>query len=258
MIRVLIVDDEPVIRREIESLLITEPEFIVIGKCGSVIEAQTLILATNPDLIFLDITLTDGSAFDLLNSLREISFQVIFITSFNQFAIKAIKCGALDYLLKPIDEPEFRISLEKVKSRTFTTDQLETGLKVAGSYLNNTEPVSQGRIVLRSQHYLDVVSWNDIMYCQSQDGYTHFHLVDTKKVVVSKPIKEYDVLLPAQLFLRPHQSYLVNVNFVDRFHKDGCLILKDGKEIPVSTRKKDHVVSYLVGESLKIPWKGRA
>jgi two-component system, LytTR family, response regulator len=247
MLRVLIIDDEPIIRKDLESLLKAHQDFIVVGACGSVAEARILIPATNPDLLLLDIQLTDGTGFDLLQSLDKISFHTIFITAFNQFAIKAIKYGALDYLLKPIDEDELKEALDKVRKNPKPAQQTEESLEVARSHMNAREINVRSRIVLRSQYFLQVVAFDEIIYCQNDGGYTHFHLADKRKIVVSKSIKEYDELLPRQLFLRPHQSYLVNVNFIDRFHKEGYLILKGGEEIPVSTRKKEHVISFLTG-----------
>ncbi|WP_118974630.1 LytR/AlgR family response regulator transcription factor [Taibaiella koreensis] len=248
MLRVLIVDDEPIIRKDLESLLKPYTDFIVVGTCGSVVEAKILINATQPDLLLLDIQLSDGTGFDLLQSLEKISFHTVFITAFNEYAIKAIKYGALDYLLKPIDEPELKEALEKVKASRQEARDVKESLEVARAHLGNSENMAnRSRIVLRSQYFLQVVAFDEIVYCQNDGGYTHFHLIDKRKIVVSKSIKEYDELLPRQLFLRPHQSYLVNVSFIDRFHKEGYLILKGGQEIPVSTRKKEHVISFLTG-----------
>jgi len=247
MLRVLIVDDEPIIRKDLEALLKPYSDFIVVGTCGSVTEAKILINATQPDLLLLDIQLSDGTGFDLLQSLEKISFHTIFITAFNEYAIKAIKYGALDYLLKPIDELELKDALEKVKAGRKEALEVRESLEVARAHMNSDNKAIRSRIVLRSQYFLQVVAFDEIIYCQNDGGYTHFHLVDKRKIVVSKSIKEYDELLPRQLFLRPHQSYLVNVSFIDRFHKEGYLILKGGQEIPVSTRKKEHVISFLTG-----------
>jgi len=247
MLRVLIVDDEPIIRKDLEALLKPYSDFIVVGTCGSVTEAKILINATQPDLLLLDIQLSDGTGFDLLQSLEKISFHTIFITAFNEYAIKAIKYGALDYLLKPIDELELKDALEKVKAGRKEALEVRESLEVARAHMNSDNNAIRSRIVLRSQYFLQVVAFDEIIYCQNDGGYTHFHLVDKRKIVVSKSIKEYDELLPRQLFLRPHQSYLVNVSFIDRFHKEGYLILKGGQEIPVSTRKKEHVISFLTG-----------
>lgn len=248
MLRVLIIDDEPIIRKDMEMLLRKHDDLVVVGACGSIKEASVLLQTTSPDLLLLDIQLSDGTGLDLLQELDHIPFQVIFITAYNQFAIKAIKYGALDYLLKPIDELELNEALDKVRaSRQQVNSNIKDGWNVARSHLSQVNKGMQDRIVLRSQQYLQVVPFEEIVYCQNDGGYTHFFLTSKKKIVVSKSIKEYNDLLPDEQFLRPHQSYLVNVHFIDKFHKDGYLILRTGEEIPVSTRKKDHVVAFLTG-----------
>lgn len=248
MLRVLIIDDEPIIRKDMEMLLKKHEDLVVVGACGSLKEARVLLETTSPDLLLLDIQLTDGTGFELLQELEQIPFQVIFITAYNQFAIKAIKYGALDYLLKPIDELELDEALEKVRnSQQHVSNNIKEGWNVARNHLNQVNKGMQDRIVLRSQQYLQVVPFEEIVYCQNDGGYTHFFLTSKKKIVVSKSIKEYNDLLPDDEFLRPHQSYLVNARFIDKFHKDGYLILRTGEEIPVSTRKKDHVIAFLTG-----------
>jgi two-component system LytT family response regulator len=242
MIRVVIIDDEPAIRKDTEQLMKQQAGFIVVGTCGSVQEARTIIPATNPDLLLLDIELSDGTGFDIVQTL-EIPCRIVFITAYHEYAIRAIKYGALDYLLKPLDEEELRSALDKVlKSAATVPDQRQ--LSIASQSFQ--QGGLQNRIVLRSQHYLQVVPFEEIIYCQSDAGYTTFFLTDNRKIVVSKSIKEYEELLPTW-FMRPHQSYLINHNFIDRYHKDGYLVLRQGTEIPVSTRRKEYVIEYLTG-----------
>ena len=248
MIRILIIDDEPIIRKDLEILIGKHKDTVIVGACGTVKEAMVLIPATNPDLVLLDIQLSDGTGFELLKLLPAISFHVIFITAYNEYAIKAIKYGALDYLLKPIDEDELNETINKVKSLPALREHSSESVDVASSYLHSNE--KRNKIVLRSQQYLQIVAFDEILYCHSDKGYTTFFLTGNRKVLVSKYIKEYEDLLPANIFLRPHQSYLVNFNFIDRFHKDGYLILHTGVEIPVSTRRKDHVIAFLTGEEI--------
>lgn len=244
MIRVVIIDDEPAIRKDIQALMQQQPGFIVVGTCSSVQEAHTIIPATQPDLLLLDIELHDGTGFDILRSLEPLTCKVIFITAYNDHAIKAIKYGALDYLMKPLDEEELRQALDKMQRAHMPQPQADQ-LSVAMGHLQKGG--MHNRIVLRSQQYLQVVPFEEIIYCQSDAGYTTFFLTDNRKVVVSKSIKEYEELLPSGWFLRPHQSYLINHHFIDRYHKDGYLVLRNGTEIPVSTRRKDFVIEYLTG-----------
>lgn len=242
MIRVVIVDDEPAIRKDTQALMQQQPGFVVVGACGSVQEAKVIIPATQPDLLLLDIQLTDGTGFDILQDLA-IPCKVIFITAYHDHALKAIKYGALDYILKPLDEEELQTALDKVRKTEGAHPQQDQLAIARQSFQQGSLP---NRIVLRSQQYLQVVPFEEIMYCQSDTGYTTFFLTENRKIVVSKSIKEYEELLPSY-FMRPHQSYLVNHHFIDRYHKDGYLVLRNNAEIPVSTRRKDYVIEYLTG-----------
>lgn len=243
MIRVVIIDDEPAIRKDTQALLQQQPGFIVAATCGSVQEAKILIPATQPDLLLLDIELQDGTGFDILQQL-DIPCRVIFITAYHDYAIRAIKYGALDYLLKPLDEEELKAALDKVRRAAPEPLQQEQLMLAKQSFQQGG---MQNRIVLRSQQYLQIVPFEEIIYCQSDAGYTTFFLSDQRKIVVSKSIKEYEELLP-NWFIRPHQSYLVNHHFIDRYHKDGYLVLRNGAEIPVATRRKEIIIEYLTGE----------
>lgn len=247
MIRTLIIEDEPAISKYTISLLEKHPDIVVIGNCGSVEEARVLLRATNPDLVLMDIELSDGNGFDILQSISPIPFRVIFITAYNEFAIRAIKYGALDYLLKPLDEEELNAALDKMRRSPAGQKLLEQQLQVARQHMGNTP--GRNRIVLRSQQFLQIVPFENILYCQSDAGYTTFFFTDGKKMLVSRSIKDYEELLPETFFIRCHQSYLVNHHYIDRYHKDGHLILRNGIEIPVSTRKKDYVLDFLTSSS---------
>lgn len=243
LIRVVIIDDQPVIRAYIKSIVASQQGFVIVGECGSVQDGRVLLGATSPDLVLLDINLGDGTSFDLLESIGFLPFKVIFLTAFSEFAIRAIKVGALDYLLKPVEEPELITALQKVTS-TSLTDAVQ--IAVAGDQYREENK----RLVLRTQAYIQVVDFDDIMYCKSDAGYTTFFLSDGRKVVTSKTIKEYHSLLPLAQFLRPHQSFAVNFRFIDRYRRGvdgGDIILKNGAEIPVATRRKEEVIEAITG-----------
>lgn len=243
MIRTLIIDDEPAIRKDTSRLMENREGFFVTGNCGSIAEASVLIAHTQPDLLLLDIELSDGSGFDLLEAFPDRSFRIVFTTAYNHYAIKAIKYGAFDYLLKPLDEEELVATLHRVKE--YPQFQMQQQV-VARSYM---KPAAvHNRIVLRSQQYLQVVTFEEILYCQGEGSYTTFYLADSRKITVSRPMKEYEDLLPEDWFIRTHQSYLVNYNCIERLHKDGYMILRNGTEIPVSTRRKDYVMQFLTGQ----------
>lgn len=237
-LRVVVIDDQPAIRRSVELLLEPMEQFILVGSCSSVQEALVAIPASNPDLLLLDINLGDGTGFDLLNSLPDRKFKVIFLTAYEEFALKAIKTGALDYLLKPIVQSEFEAALLKV-SESAPYEQA-TGTASRKSLKEHS------RLVLSSQQHLEVVELKDIIYCQSDSGYTTFYLTN-KKVVTSKYLKEYEEFLPEDQFLRTHQSYIVNISFIDRYHRDGYILLQNGVKIPVATRRKEMIKKYLKG-----------
>lgn len=248
LIRTLIIDDEPAIRRDLQRLLSRNKDFIEIGACGSVAEGLVLIKSTNPDLVLLDIQLSDGVSFDLLSQLGEISFKVIFITAYNDGAMQAIKAGALDYLLKPVDEAEFNLALDKAKALAPGQSSTEHAAQLSvakESYSLSDAP--QKRIVLRTQQYLELIDLTEIIYAESDAGYTSFHLANGKKIVTSKTLKEYESLLPESLFIRAHQSFLVQKSYVARYHKeDGILILKDNTSIPVASRRREAVIESLM------------
>jgi len=243
MIRTLIIEDEPAVRREIEWLLQQETQFNLLGSATTVAESMVLIKATKPELVLMDIQLTDGTAFDILNKLEEISFKIIFITAYNHFAVNAIKFGALDYLLKPLDDAEFKAALNKIAADgTNELARQQAQIDVLKTQTNVAESSLESRIVLHTLEYVQILQLSEIIYCQSEGGYTNFFLSEGRRIMVSKPLKFYDDLLPEKWFLRPHQSYLVNISFVDKFLKSGTLVLKNKKEIPVSGRRKDYII----------------
>ncbi|TCD12217.1 response regulator transcription factor [Pedobacter frigidisoli] len=245
-IRTLIIEDEPAVRKEIEWLIKQEKDFNLIGSATTVEESMVLIKSTNPDLILMDIQLTDGTAFDILNQLSEISFKIIFITAFNNFAVKAIKYGALDYLLKPLDDVELKAALNKiVDDGANSLAQQQEQIAILKSQSGKTESDLDSRIVLHTLEYLQVLQLREIIYCQSESGYTNFFLSEGRRIIISKPLKFYDELLPEKWFLRPHQSFLVNILYVDKFLKSGTIVLKNKTEIPVSGRRKDYILQHI-------------
>lgn len=245
MIKTIIIEDEPAILKEIEWLVDKEEDIELVGTAGTVFGAMELIRKEQPKLALMDIQLTDGTVFDVLKSLKDINFQIIFITAYNHFAIKAIKFGALDYLLKPLDENELQSALEKVREKQFDQSQQQQQLKIANQQIEKEELGLDDQIVLHTIEYLQVLQLKEIIYLKSEGSYTNFVLTGNRKIMVSKPLKYYQDLLPEKWFLRPHQSYLVNTTCIDRYIKTGYIILKDTTQIPVSVRKKEAVVAHL-------------
>jgi two-component system LytT family response regulator len=242
-LKTLIIEDEPAIRKELEWLVSQEKSLQLEGTAHSVERALQVIKEINPHLILMDIQLTDGTAFDILNQLEEPAFHVIFITAFDHFAIKAIKFGALDYLLKPIDNEEFAATIQKLNNKKDTdySDQIAIAKEQ-----NEKKAISMtATLCITSVDCLQMIRLGDITYLSGEGSYTQFHLENNKKVTASKPLKYYEDLLPAEFFLRTHQSYVVNKNYVDKYLKTGVLVMKDFSEIPVALRRREYVQDQL-------------
>lgn len=191
-----------------------------------------------PDIVFLDIQMPDGTGFDVLKGLKEKNFEVIFITAHEEFAIKAIKFSALDYILKPIDQEELRSAVENA-IRTVNEKQDESSQ--FDTLQHNINPNVKRRLVLKTQESVHVVELDTIIRCEADRNYTSFFLTGGKKILVSKTLKEYETLLTAHNFLRVQQSHLINLDFVDRYDKGngGSVVMKDGSEVPLSPAKRD-------------------
>ena len=243
LVRVVVVDDHPGTLRDVKLQMEQYPAFVIVGTCNSVQEAVTVIPVAQPDLLLLDIHLADGTGFDIIEKLTPLSFKVIFLTAYQEHAVKAIKYGALDYLLKPLDSHELKQALDRVlQSKPTMPEQIAIA---KNEY--NQEGLS--RIVINSHQYLHLVELLEIVYCHGEGSYTTFHLTGGRKITASKHLKEYESLLPSNLFLRVHQSYLLNNRFIEKYqHKKGFIVLKEGTEIPVSIRRRDFVTSFLSKE----------
>jgi two-component system LytT family response regulator len=238
-LRVIIVEDQIAIRQDLEGFLLQQPGFIVIGACGTVSDAIVLIHTTKPDLLLLDIGLPDGTGFDILEQITP-QLKVIFLTAHHEYAIRAIRYGAIDYLLKPLDEKELREALQRVISAQPLLQE-----QIAITLHSFRKKKLQDYIALRSQQFVQIAELKEISYLQGDNGCTTVFLNGGKRVVTTKILKDYEELLSGSFFLRTHQSYLVNEFYIDRYHpKDGLLYLKDGTQIPVSSRKKEMVDTY--------------
>lgn len=232
--KTLIVEDKAYIRKGLLSLLeIVDADIQVIGECESVKEALVVANACKPELIFLDINLTDGNAFDFLDQTEHLSFKIIFITAYEEYALKALKIGAVDYLLKPVDLEELRTALHKIAELPITKQKQQ---------INTVKRLwnKEGQKLILSMHdSFQVIDLEELMYCESDKGYTTFYSSDGKKHMVSKTLKAFEVQLSESNFIRPHQSFMVNLKFIDKYDKSGEIHLKNGKRIPVSSRRKE-------------------
>jgi two-component system LytT family response regulator len=240
MLRTLIIDDEKNNRRKIRELLENHfPNVQLVGEAEGVKTGLESIVNHSPDLILLDIRLMDGDAFDLLNQVGKVNFKIIFITAYEEYALKAIKFSALDYLLKPVLLDDLKAAIAKAENQIMN----ELNLKLL-ELSNNLNASQNKRIVLKTVEKLHFVPVQDIMRCEADRNYTTFFLTDNKKIVVSGSIKDYEDILCEQGFYRLHKSHIVNLTYIKSYEKadGGTVILTDGSHVPVAVRKKNQLI----------------
>lgn len=239
----VIIDDESNNIKNLSALLREYCPFVtVVGTASTTDEGTKIIRENDIDILFLDIQFPNKTGFDLLNEISTYTFQVIFVTAFDNYAIKAIKYAALDYLLKPINVEELVEAVNKVEKKSKNSIS-ESQIKNLQLYLNEKK-VENSNIGLPLSNEIRFVGINEIVYCQSENNYTVFVLTGNEKIIVSKGLYEYEELLPKEIFIRCHQSYLVNKTFVKSLYKeDGVYLIKmkNGVTIPVSRAKKEFV-----------------
>jgi two-component system LytT family response regulator len=221
------------------------PEGIQINEADGVENAVRSIHQKKPDLLLLDIQLKDGNGFEILQEIKNVDLQVIFITAYQEYAIKACKASALDYILKPVDPDELILAINKAQQKI----DKEKIFEKLESFMENISRTDQQlrKITLKTADSIHIVLVDDIVYCEGSGNYTTFHMKDKKNIMVSKPIGEYEDLISNRNFIRTHQSFLVNMDHVLRYEKGdgGFIITKNNDSIPVSTRKKDQLMQYL-------------
>lgn len=246
MIKAIVIDDVKIVRENVIQFLNQYPaEITVVSEADSVKSALVQITKFQPDVIFLDVELKDGTGFDLLEQLDIKKYKVVFITAYDHYAIKAFKYSAIDYLLKPIDPDELKIAIDKLKD-VIEKETIEA--KFNTLFLNLQSPEKKTKkIILKTISKTYSVYINDIIRCEADNNYTRFHLSDNKKIMVSVTLKEYEELLSDHNFFRIHQSHLINLDFFDHIHQqDGSFILmKDNTSLPLASRKKNSFTQFI-------------
>lgn len=238
-LKVVIVDDEPGSIAALEQLLQTYCQQVrVVAHASNPVAAKEVIERENPDLVFLDIEMPYGNAFDLLDSLSVIDFEVIFVTAYNNYAIKAFRYAAADYLLKPISIEELVAAVERVEKRHGHKEINSRVLSVLANVTNGAE--RHKRIILPTLEGFLVEDVSNIMYLHAEGSYTYFHMADKRKLLVSKNLKEFEEMLPDANFCRIHHSSIINVDYVKKYFKGrgGEVEMEDGEVILISSRKK--------------------
>lgn len=237
MIRAIIIDDEED-AREVLALSLRKfcTDVEIIAMCPSPEDGLEKINALGPSLVFLDVQMPNMSGFDLLEKVTDINFDVIFVTAFNRYAIKAIRFSALDYLLKPIEVDDLVSAVERVKEKQKSNSVHYRSL------LNNIKYGNEKltRLAIPSDNEIVVQKLDDIVYCEADGSYTILHLVNNKKIMVSKILKEFEMMLPESDFYRIHHSTIVNIGHVIKYIKGegGYVMVTGGGHLDVSAEKR--------------------
>lgn len=246
--KVLIVDNEIEIRTGLRLMLNAYcPNVTEIEEADGVVSGLKAIYSFNPDLVFTDVEMDDGTGIEMLSKTSNTDFQVIFITAYNKYAVDAFKFSAIDFLLKPINPDDLVKSIGKVHEK-IKTDQLLKQLNVFQEQ-RSVEYKIDKRIVLKELNSMHIIKVADIIYCEAEGIYTKFVIENIPAIIISRNLKEYDDMLSSYGFLRIHNAFLVNSNRILKFDKsEGGVLILQGAEtipIPVSQRKKELLIKYL-------------
>jgi two-component system LytT family response regulator len=248
MIKTIIVDDEYNASEFLKKLLnhYFPAKFLVLDTCESIDDAVLSIAKFSPELVFLDIQMPNKNGFQLFKEIQDINFEVIFTTAHSEFAIDAIKCSALDYLLKPINYIDLLETVKKYDAKLNKASQQEK-LKLL---IENIDTGSSEfkKIAFPTETGFELIKTNSILYCEAAGCYCYLKCLDGKKIIISKALKYVEELLPKTIFQRIHKTYLVNLNYVNRFNKSNGLVveLTNGEIIPVSIRKKEIFINAII------------
>lgn len=242
-IRTVLVDDERTSMLTLESLLKKYfPAIDIVGKAETVSKAVNEINTKAPDLVFLDISLPDGEGFDVLEQTAERNFEVIFITAYDQYAVKAFEFSALHYLVKPLTLDGLKDAIGRFKELK-TDEHLDDKINVLKESLKSKNE----KIIIPSSEGLNVVRLSDIMRLEADDVYTYFYLTDGHRLMASRPLNNYEKILEDLPFSRIHAKHLVNLMYIKRYvkGKGGSVIMEDNTEVEVSVRKKPDFLAKL-------------
>jgi|WetSurMetagenome_2_1015567.scaffolds.fasta_scaffold44330_2 two-component system, LytTR family, response regulator len=243
MLRAIVIDDEDHSRDTIRKLLGEYcPEVQVVGAAGDIESGRRAILQYNPDLVFLDVQLEDGTGFDLLRSFSNIQFRTIFITAFDKYAQQAFRFSAIDYLLKPVDPEELAAAVHRAEE--FINHHVSLQFQALEANLKSVL-VQKKKIILKTFEKIHLVDLDQIVSCESADNYTIIQTMDGERILVSRTLKDYDEMLSDCGFYRVHKSFLVNLAHVKCFEKQdgGFVILSNSQKVPVASRKRDELLA---------------
>ena len=243
MITAVLIDDDKHLRTGLKALLERYTnEIQIIGEAESVKTGVELLKTLNPQVIFLDIHLNDGTGFDILEKLGKTTAHIVFITAHEQYAVKAFKFSALDFILKPVDPEELQSTIVKIKEvvgKSSSFDHIDLLLENIRKKVDNFK-----RIALSTSDGIHLFEVSDIIRCEAKVNYTEFFIKNHKPLLISRTLKEYEDILQEHNFLRVHKSYLVNKAHVIKVDKEGILELSNQMHIPVSRRRKNEIIHW--------------
>jgi len=246
---IIIIDDEADAIEALEGIIeMNTKEYRILAKTNNSMEGLGLILKHKPDLVFLDIEMPGMNGFELLESIQEINFEIIFATAYEHYAIKAIKSNAIDYILKPFSVHEVLNALAKVKNKI---KALETNTNKYKNLLIDLNAPSKNRITIPTIRGFEIIELDDLIYLEADGSYTTAYFSLSEKLVISKAIKSIEPLLDKKTFFRTHRSYIVNNMYIKRFDRENNkIILKNKEQIPLSRRRYDDFMIFIKEQSL--------
>jgi two-component system LytT family response regulator len=244
LIKTVIVDDENSGRVLLATLLESNfPEIEIVGSAESVDEGVAIIENERPDLVFLDVKMPGQDGFDLLERLTHLNFMVVFTTAYNEYAVRAIRAEALDYLLKPIDIDELKKAVEKASEK-----QREPKGNDLAPFFEKLKKIRStiSKVAIGTNDGIEFIPQNDIIRCEADSNYTQFHLKDGRKLLSARTLKEYEKMLEFSTFFRVHKSHIVNLNYVTRYIRSGHVLMEDNSTVEVSRRMRDSLLKKLL------------
>ena len=246
MIRAIIIDDEHYGRQALKVAIEQHcPDIEIVAICDRPEDGLEQIKSLHPDLIFLDIQMPGMSGFDLLQQIQTITFEVIFVTSYDQYAIRAIKFSALDYLLKPVDADDLIIAVDKAKKRKsqqLEDHQVQSLLHHLGYKSEKIE-----KVAVPTADGITFFHTDDIIYCQADGNYTRLHLINNREELVTKILKDFELLLRNSGFCRVHNSFLINLKHIQKYVRGegGTVVLSESHQVDISRRRKEEFLRML-------------
>src|SRR5258706_2383572 len=245
MIRSIIIDDEQhCVKALIKDIEQHCPSIEATETCASAKEGIMAIRKLNPDLVFLDVEMPWMNGFEMLEVLGDVNFSIIFTTAHDEFAAKAFRISAVDYLLKPIDANDLKAAVQKVEKKMDEGSNLQ---HISNLLRNIRQPSTEQKIALPQREGYEFIDVSAIIYCQAEGAYTKIFIRDKKTMLISRTLGDVEELLPPEMFQRIHHSTLVNVNYVSQFLRTdgGYVVLKNGEKLSVSKAKKEMLMARL-------------